>query len=74
PEIPIPDQPVAGRLQLSKEAVSIIAKTIESGAAADSFTDALEIGYRGFGETACTDAAREGISAFMAKRRPEFKK
>jgi len=74
PEIPIPDQPVAGRLQLSKEAVSIIAKTIENGAAADSFTDALEIGYKGFGETACTDAAREGISAFMEKRRPEFKK
>ncbi len=26
------------------------------------------------GEIACTEAAREGITAFLEKRRPEFKK
>jgi len=74
PEITIPDQPMAGKQPLSKEAVSITAKTVKEGAAAESFADALEIGYRGFGEIACTDAAKEGISAFLEKRKPEFKK
>ena len=74
PEITIPDQPMAGGLALSKEAISIIIKTIKAGAAADSLADALEIGYRGFAEIACTDAAKEGVSAFLEKRRPEYKK
>jgi len=74
PEVPIPDQPMAGKLALSKEAISIIAKTIENGAAADTFADALEIGYQGSAEIACTDAAKEGISAFLEKRKPEFEK
>ncbi len=74
PEIKIPDQPVAGKQPLSKEAVSIIAKTIAAGASAETLSEALEIGYRGFGEIACTDAAKEGISAFLEKRRPEYKK
>ena len=73
PEIAIPDQPMAGKLALSKEAISIIVKTIKGGAAADTFADALEIGYQGSAEIACTDAAKEGISAFLEKRRPEFK-
>ena len=74
PEIAIPDQPMAGKLALSKEAISIIVKTIKGGAAADTFADALEIGYQGSAEIACTDAAKEGISAFLEKRKPEFKK
>ena len=74
PEVPIPDQPMAGKLALSKEAISIIAKTIKNGAAADTFADALEIGYQGSAEIACTDAAKEGISAFLEKRKPEFKR
>jgi len=73
PEITIPDQPMAGGLALSKEAISIIIKTIKAGAAADNLADALEIGYRGFAQIACTDAAKEGISAFLEKRRPEYK-
>ncbi|MBW2340657.1 MAG: enoyl-CoA hydratase/isomerase family protein [Deltaproteobacteria bacterium] len=74
PEVSIPDQPMAGKLALSKEAISIIAKTIKNGAAASTFADAIEIGYQGSAEIACTDAAKEGISAFLEKRKPEFKK
>jgi len=74
PDIAIPDPPVAGKQLLSREAVSIIVKTITEGAAADSLSEALKIGYNGFGEIACTEAAKEGISAFLEKRRPVFKK
>jgi enoyl-CoA hydratase/3-hydroxyacyl-CoA dehydrogenase len=63
----IPDHPACGNLLLSKEAISIVAGTIREAAAADNFADALEIGYRGAGEIACTAAALEGISAFLQK-------
>jgi enoyl-CoA hydratase/3-hydroxyacyl-CoA dehydrogenase len=74
PDIKLPDQPMAGKQPLSKEAVSIVVKTVKDGAAAERFADALEIGYRGFSEIACTDAAKEGISAFLEKRKPVFTK
>ena len=74
PEITVPDEPMSGKQPLSKEAVAIVVKTVKAGAAADSLSEALEIGYQGFGEIACTDSAKEGISAFLEKRNPEFKK
>mgnify|MGYP006282879357 FL=1 len=74
PELEVPEAPMAGKQPLSKEAVGIAAKTVKAGAAAESFEEALEIGYRGFAETACADAAKEGISAFLEKRKPEYKK
>jgi enoyl-CoA hydratase/3-hydroxyacyl-CoA dehydrogenase len=74
PEINIPDVPKAGNQVLSKEAVSLTVKVIQDGAAAESLNAALEIGYKGFGEIACTDAAREGILAFLEKRPAKFTK
>jgi enoyl-CoA hydratase/3-hydroxyacyl-CoA dehydrogenase len=74
PEIAVPEPPMAGKLALSKEAISVMIQTIKKGAAAKTLAEALEIGYQGFAEIACTDAAREGISAFLEKRKPEFKK
>jgi len=74
PDVVVPDVPLAGKLQLSKEAVSIVARTIKDGAATEKFTDALEIGYNGFGDIACTDAAKEGISAFLGRRQPAYTK
>ena len=74
PEIEVSDEPKAGKQVLSKEAVSITVKTIQAGAAAESLGNALEIGYKGFGEIACSAAAKEGISAFLERRKPEFNK
>ncbi|MEW5908224.1 MAG: 3-hydroxyacyl-CoA dehydrogenase/enoyl-CoA hydratase family protein [Thermodesulfobacteriota bacterium] len=74
PGIEIPDPPMAGKLQLSKEAVTIAWKTILEGAACNRLSEALEKGYLGFGEIACTSAAREGISAFLEKRKPTYLK
>jgi enoyl-CoA hydratase/3-hydroxyacyl-CoA dehydrogenase len=74
PDIQIPDAPLAGKQALSREAVQITARTIQQAAAAQTFGEAIEIGYKGFGDIACTAAAKEGISAFLEKRRPEFKK
>jgi len=74
PPVKLPAEPMAGKQPLSKEAVAVTAKTIEAAAAAESLDEAFEIGYLGFGEIACCDAAREGISAFLERRKPEFKK
>ena len=68
------DAPVAGKLPLSREVVGIIARAIMDAAARPSFEEALEVGYKAFGEVACTEGAKEGISAFMEKRAPDYKK
>jgi enoyl-CoA hydratase/3-hydroxyacyl-CoA dehydrogenase len=74
PEFKISEEPKSGKQALSKEAVSLTVKVVQEGAATANFNDALEIGYKGFGEIACTDAAKEGISAFLEKRPPKFTK
>lgn len=68
------ESPSAGNLSLSKEVVDIISRAIQEAAAKPSFEEALEIGYRASGEVACTESAKEGISAFMQKRAPKFNK
>jgi len=74
PEFSIPEPPMAGKLVLSREVIGITMKTIREGAAAATLTEALDRGYEGNAEVACTEAAKEGISAFLEKRKPEFKK
>lgn len=74
PQVNVPDAPKAGKQVLSQEAVALTVKVIQESATAENFDDALEIGYKGFGEIACTDAAKEGISAFLERRPPNFTK
>ena len=65
---------MAGKQVLSKEAVTITARTIQEGVATENLGEAIEVGYKGFGEITCSEAAKEGISAFLERRNPEFKK
>ncbi|NIQ39041.1 MAG: 3-hydroxyacyl-CoA dehydrogenase/enoyl-CoA hydratase family protein [Proteobacteria bacterium] len=67
------EKAMAGNLRLSDQVVAIITEAIPQAAKASSFEEALEIGYRAFGSASCTEAAKEGISAFMEKRSPQFK-
>jgi enoyl-CoA hydratase/3-hydroxyacyl-CoA dehydrogenase len=74
-EIPAPpelDDGAFGKRPLSREVIGIIDQAVAAAAKADSFDAALEIGYAAFGATACTEAAREGVTAFLEKRRPDF--
>ena len=76
-ELPTPaglDDVIAGNRPLSREVVGIIERAIVDAAMAKSLADALEVGYAAFGATACTAAAREGIAAFLEKRRPDFER
>jgi len=68
------ENPMADDLPLSEEVDAIACRAIKEGAAASSFAEALEIGYKAFGETACTEAAKEGITAFMERRKPSLRK
>lgn len=74
PEFRVPDDPKAGDIRLSKEAMGILANAVNGGAAAESFKNAMEISYHCIGEIACIDALKEGVSAFLEKRRPRFTK
>ena len=62
----------AGGRALSARVVALIEAAVRDAAAAPSLAAALDIGYRAFGATACTAAAREGIDAFLARREPDF--
>ena len=73
-EFKVSDTPMSGKLPLSKEALSIVARVINQAAAADSLEAALEINYQGSGDISCIDASKEGVYAFLEKRKPVFKK
>ena len=68
------ETPMAESLPLSREVDLVVCKAIREAAAAQTLAEALEISYKAFGEVACLEAAREGISAFMQRRKPSFKK
>ena len=59
---------------LSASVVALIEKAVRDAAAATTLGAALEVGYRAFGAVACSAAAREGIDAFMTRRKPDFGK
>ncbi len=66
-------EPMAASGQmLSREVLSILEDAVRRAAAAPSLSEALEIGYRAFGASACTAAAREGIQANREGRKPDF--
>ena len=68
-----PIAPVAANgMALSATAIGLMDDAISEAAAAPTLAAALEVGYRAFGRSACTAAAREGISAFGERRRPDF--
>jgi enoyl-CoA hydratase / 3-hydroxyacyl-CoA dehydrogenase len=68
------DAVTANGQKLSVEVLHILDRAIIDGAAAPTFDAALEIGYRAFGQSACTAAAREGIDAFLERRPADFGK
>ena len=72
---PTPGDAIAFNGQkLSVEVTRILERAIVDAAAAKTFNAALEIGYRAFGASACTAAAREGIDAFLSRRAADFTK
>jgi 3-hydroxyacyl-CoA dehydrogenase/enoyl-CoA hydratase/carnithine racemase len=74
PAFTVPDEPKAGKMPLSKEALSIVANVVNEGAAADSLKAAMEITYERCGDISCIDAPKEGVFAFLEKRKPNFVK
>ncbi len=72
PPFKVPEMPTAGKLPLSREALGIFARVINGAAAADTLTEALEISYQAAGDISCIDASKEGVSAFLEKRNPNF--
>jgi enoyl-CoA hydratase/3-hydroxyacyl-CoA dehydrogenase len=64
---------VTGQI-LSGEIIAIIEQAVGKAARAASLDDALDVGYAAFGDSACTKAAREGITAFLTRRKPDFEK
>ena len=68
-------EPVAANgLALSVESIRLMENAVREAAAAPTLAQALEIGYRAFGASACTAAAREGIAAFGERRKADFGK
>jgi enoyl-CoA hydratase/3-hydroxyacyl-CoA dehydrogenase len=55
----------AAKGKYSDEVTRIIEEAVRAAAQAPTLAEALEIGYQAFGRSACTSAAREGISAFL---------
>jgi enoyl-CoA hydratase / 3-hydroxyacyl-CoA dehydrogenase len=72
---PAPIEPVAANGQrLSAEVIRMIETAIVQAAAMPRLDAALEVGYRAFGASACTAAAREGVEVFQQRRAADFAK
>lgn len=74
PEFIVPDQPSAiNGDPLSKEVLTVIADVINRGAKTEGLYSALEINYDRSGDTHCLEDSKEGVMAFLEKRKPNFK-
>jgi enoyl-CoA hydratase/3-hydroxyacyl-CoA dehydrogenase len=73
PPLEVAEPRAADGMALSPKVIGLIEDAIGEAAAAPTLEAALEIGYRAFGKSACTAAAREGIRAFGERRRPDSK-
>jgi enoyl-CoA hydratase/3-hydroxyacyl-CoA dehydrogenase len=62
----------ADGMALSADAIALMDAAIAEAGQAPTLAAALEVGYRAFGRSACTTAAREGIGAFGERRKPDF--
>jgi enoyl-CoA hydratase/3-hydroxyacyl-CoA dehydrogenase len=74
PEFVVPDAPMAGDLPLSKAILGIIGGIINKAAKAQTLAEALEIAYVGAGDISCAPDCKEGVTAFLQKRKPQFAK
>ncbi len=74
PPFTVPGAPMAGDLPLSKEILGIIGGVINDAAKAETLAEALEILYLAAGDVSCAKDCREGVTAFLEKRKPEFNK
>jgi enoyl-CoA hydratase/3-hydroxyacyl-CoA dehydrogenase len=74
PQFTVPETPMAGDLVLSKEILGIIGGVINKAAAAKTLAEALEIAYLAAGDISCAQDCKEGVTAFLEKRKPEFNK
>jgi len=74
PEFKVPDAPAAGDLPLSKEILGIIFGIVHKAAKAKTLAEALEIAYVGAGDISCAPDCKEGVTAFLEKRKPNFAK
>jgi len=74
PPFPVPEAPTAGDLPLSKEILGIIGGVINEAAKAKTLAEALEILYLAAGDVSCAKDCKEGVTAFLEKRKPEFNK
>ena len=62
----------ANGLALSPTTLGLLENAVQQAARAPTLSAALEIGYKAFGASACSAAAREGIAAFGERRAPDF--
>jgi enoyl-CoA hydratase/carnithine racemase len=74
PPFTVPEAPMAEDLALSKEILGIIGGVINKAAKAKTLAEALEIAYLGAGDISCAKDCKEGVTAFLEKRKPEFSK